>query len=155
MVLSVRLMTAALAALDARGRGTRSMGCCGGRGHAYAIHDYLGRHDYIERGVRVSRGSATWLRRGSFIAILLAVAITPGPASAARPCPLHYCQSAGTVRWERLLPGAWVAAAGVTGTVPAQGAAYAAIGSEVAAVGVGTAVYAYGARGGNPLWTTV
>lgn len=101
----------------------------------------------------MSRGSVTWLRRGSFIAVLLAVAITPGPASASRPCPPRYCQSAGTVRWERLLPGAWVAAAGIAGTAPAQGEAYAALGSQVAAVGVGTTIYAYRAGTGTPLWT--
>ena len=61
-------------------------------------------------------GSLKSLRRASFVAILVALAVVPGPTSAARPCTNRACQSAGLVRWARLLPGAWVAQAGLAGT---------------------------------------
>ena len=57
------------------------------------------------------------------------------------------------MRWARLLPGPWVAQAGLLGTTPAQGQAYAALGDQVAALGSGLAVSAYAAGGGQPLWT--
>ncbi len=98
------------------------------------------------------RWSPSRLRRGPFIAILVALAIVPGPASAARPCTSKACQSAGMVRWTRLLPGAWVAQPGLAGTTPAQGDAYAAIGTRVAAIGIGTTVFAYQSRSGAPAW---
>ena len=64
----------------------------------------------------------------------------------------------GVVRWIRPLPGSWVAATSVLGTVPAaqagSGQAYAAAGKSVAAVGFGMTVYAYRARDGQALWTT-
>ena len=63
----------------------------------------------------------------------------------------------GAVRWIRPLPGSWVAATSVLGTVPAaragSGQAYAAAGKSVAAVGFGMTVYAYRARDGQALWT--
>ncbi len=92
------------------------------------------------------------LRRGSFIAILVALAIVPGPASAARPCTNRACESAGQVRWIRMLPGTWVAQAGLAGTTPAQGDAYAAMGQQIAAIGIGTTVFAYQSRSGAPAW---
>jgi hypothetical protein len=92
------------------------------------------------------------LRRWPFIAILVALAIVPGPASAARPCTSRACQSAGVVRWARPLPGAWVAQTGLAGTTPAQGDAYAAMGARVAAIGIGTTVFAYQSRSGAPAW---
>ncbi len=97
-------------------------------------------------------GSLMWLRRGSFLVILVALAVVPGPASAARPCTSRACQSAGEVRWTRLLPGAWVAEPGLAGTTPAQGDAYAAMGGRVAAIGLGTTVFAYQSRSGAPVW---
>ena len=96
--------------------------------------------------------SLTWLRRGGFAAILLALALAPGPASAARPCTTRACQSAGQARWTQLLPGSWVAQPGLAGTTPAQGEAYAAIGRQLAVVGFGTTVQAYRASTGAPLW---
>ncbi len=98
------------------------------------------------------RGSLLWLRRGSFIAIIVAIAVVPGPASAARPCTSRACQSAGVVRWARPLPGTWVAQPGLAGTTPAQGDAYAAMGARVAAIGIGTTVFAYRSRSGAPAW---
>jgi len=85
-------------------------------------------------------------------ALLVALAIVPGPTSAARPCTNRACQSAGLVRWARLLPGAWVAQAGLAGTTPAQGAAYAAMGGHIAVIGIGTTVFAYQSRSGAPAW---
>ena len=106
------------------------------------------------------RWRAVWLRaagraaasRGSFIAILVAMAVVPGPASAARPCTSRACQSAGVVRWARPLPGTWVAQAGLAGTTPAEGTSYAAMGAQVAAIGIGTTVFAYQSRSGAPAW---
>ena len=101
---------------------------------------------------RLDPATLMWLRRGSFIAILVALAVVPGPASAARPCTSRGCQSAGEVRWTRLLPGSWVAGPGLAGTTPAQGDAYAAMGGQVAAIGIGTTVFAYQSRSGAPVW---
>ena len=56
------------------------------------------------------------------------------------------------VRWTAPLPGTWVAAPGLTGTVPSSGLAYAAIGGGVAAVGAGLTVYAYSAATGALEW---
>ncbi len=94
----------------------------------------------------------TWLRRGWFAAILLALAVAPGPASAARPCAARVCQAAGQARWTQPLPGSWLAEPGLAGTTPAQGAAYAAMGRQLAVIGFGTVVQAYRASTGKPLW---
>ncbi|MGP7995741.1 MAG: PQQ-binding-like beta-propeller repeat protein [Streptosporangiaceae bacterium] len=96
----------------------------------------------------------TWLRRGCFAAILLALAFTPGPASAARPCTDRACQAAGQPRWTQLLPGPWVAEPGLGGTTPAQGEAYAAMGRQLAVIGFGSTVQAYRASTGAPLWVS-
>jgi PQQ-like domain len=94
------------------------------------------------------------VRRVAFAAILVALAVVPGPTSAARPCTNRACQSAGLVRWARQLPGAWVAQAGLAGTTPAHGAAYAAMGPQLAVIGVGTTVFAYRSRSGAPAWAS-
>ncbi|HTT53110.1 MAG TPA: PQQ-binding-like beta-propeller repeat protein [Streptosporangiaceae bacterium] len=96
----------------------------------------------------------TWLGRGCFAAILVALAITPGPASAARPCTARGCQAAGRPRWAQLLPGPWVAEPGLAGTTPAQGEAYAAMGRQLAVIGFGSTVQAYRASTGAPLWVS-
>src|SRR6266566_7375263 len=101
-------------------------------------------------GGQVARGSLTWIRRLSFAAVLLAVAVAPGPAAGSRSGACtgpggpggSGCGSDGTVRWARLLPGPWVAQAGLLGTTPAHGQAYAALGDQVAALGSGLAVSA-------------
>jgi hypothetical protein len=98
--------------------------------------------------------SLTYLRRGAFVAILVALAVVPGPTSAARPCTSRACQSAGMVRWARPLPGAWVAQPGLAGTTPAQGDAYAAMAGGIAAIGLGTTVSAYQSRSGAPAWAS-
>jgi len=112
-------------------------------------------------GEQVTGGSLTWIRRLSFAAVLLVVAVAPGPAAGSRsqPCSGPHrpgqpgCGPAGTVRWARLLPGAWIAQNGLLGTTPARGQAYAALGDQVAAIGSGLAVSAFAARSGQPLWT--
>jgi outer membrane protein assembly factor BamB len=110
-----------------------------------------------------------WLRRGCFIALLVALAITPGPASAARPCTAPACpaaghpapghqaagrQAAGQIRWAQPLPGSWVAQRGLGGTTPAQGDAYAAMGAQVTAVGIGSTIYGYRSATGHALWVS-
>ena len=114
---------------------------------------YLG--NARSEGVKVAHGRMTWVRRASFAAILVAAAVTPGLASSGSltQCPNQRCQTKGTVRWIRSLPGSWVAQDGMTGTTPQQGQAYAALGSDVAAVGLGMTVSAYAAGTGQPLWT--
>jgi len=102
----------------------------------------------------VARVPATWVRRTSFVAILLALAIAPGPVSAARPCTASHCQAAVALRWTGLLPGSWTVQPGLPGVQPASGQAYAALGDQVAAVGLGMTVYAYAARTGIALWVT-
>ena len=104
----------------------------------------------------MTRGRLVWVRRLSFAAVLVVAAFTPGgpvPGGFAAQCQTIQCQSAGTVRWIRSLPGSWVVQNGMTGTVPAQGQAYAALGSGVAAVGLGMTVSAYADGSGQPLWT--
>jgi outer membrane protein assembly factor BamB len=95
-----------------------------------------------------------------FAAALALVAFVPGqaPSTPASSCPSARCGGdVGAVRWIRPLPGSWVAATSVLGTVPAapagSGQAYAAAGRSVAAVGFGMTVYAYRARDGHALWT--
>ena len=93
-------------------------------------------------------------------AVLIAVALVPYPVTGATGTPPAAacrggCQP-GTmpsmVKWMATLPGTWVAAPGLTGTVPSSGLAYAATGGGVAAVGVGLAVYAYSATTGALEW---
>jgi outer membrane protein assembly factor BamB len=101
-----------------------------------------------------------WLRRAVLAAALVVVAFVPGqaPSTPASSCPAARCGGdVGAVRWIRPLPGSWVTATSVLGTVPAaqagSGQAYAAAGKSVAAVGFGMAVHAYRARDGQALWT--
>jgi PQQ-like domain len=112
-------------------------------------------------GGQAAHGSLTWVRRLCFAVTLAVAAVAPGPAAGSR-APVcagpggpggSGCGTAGTVRWARLLPGSWVAQAGLLGTTPARGQAYAALGGQVAAVGSGMTVSAYAAGSGQPLWT--
>ena len=107
-------------------------------------------------------GSLTWIRRLAFAAVLIVVAVAPGPAAGLRQQPCSGpnpaaartgCGLAGTLRWVRLLPGSWVAQTGLLGTTPARGQAYASLGDQVAAIGSGLAVSAFAAPSGRPLWT--
>jgi outer membrane protein assembly factor BamB len=103
----------------------------------------------------MARWSPRLVRRGLLAAVLVAAALLPGHAfgMSSHRCTGR-CGFVGTVRWVKLLPGSWVAKAGIGGTVPGQGEAYAAAGTTVAAVGFGMTVTAFAERTGDPLWTT-
>jgi len=107
--------------------------------------------------VKVTQGWPTWVRRLSFAAVLLVAAITPGMAAggSSQQCQRAHCESAGTIRWIRPMPGSWTVQNGEVGTTPVDGQAYAALGSQIAAVGAGLTVSAYQASTGQRLWTTV
>jgi hypothetical protein len=107
--------------------------------------------------VKVTQRWLTWVRRLSFAAVLLVAAITPGMAAAGWSsfvCRHAGCEGAGTVRWIRPVPGSWTVQSGEVGTTPASGQAYAALGTQVAAVGAGLTVSAYQASTGQRLWST-
>jgi hypothetical protein len=105
-------------------------------------------------------GRSPRLRRWVLAAVLLAVALVPYPVTGATGAPPAAACQAGCragaapsmVRWTAALPGTWVAAPGLTGTVPSSGLAYAATGGGVAVVGVGLTVYAYSAATGVLEW---
>jgi outer membrane protein assembly factor BamB len=98
--------------------------------------------------------SPALLRRGLLAVMLAGAAFLPGYASgsASFPCP-GPCGSHGAIRWVRPLSGSWIAENGIAGTVPAAGQAYVSAGPQVAAIGYGLNVYAFGVRTGRPLWT--
>jgi len=107
--------------------------------------------------VKVTQGWPTWVRRLSFAAVLLVAAFTPGISAgwSSQQCPQSQCESAGTIRWIRPMPGSWTVQNGEVGTTPVDGQAYAALGSQIAAVGSGLTVSAYQADTGQRLWTTL
>ena len=107
--------------------------------------------------MKVTQVWPTWGRRLSFAAVLLVAAITPGTAAgwSSVLCPRAHCESAGTIRWIRPVPGSWTVQNGEAGTSPASGQAYASLDSLLAAVGAGLTVSAYQAGTGQRLWTTV
>ncbi len=102
------------------------------------------------------RDSATWTRRGLLAIVLIGAAIIPGRASSqtAAHCSGTRCSRSGSVLWSTKLTGAWLAEAGVTGTVPAAGEAYAASAGQVAVLAAGTSVTGYNARTGRVSWQT-
>jgi hypothetical protein len=106
--------------------------------------------------VKVRERWLTWVRRLAFAAVLILAAATPGMAAtwSSFQCSQSRCEKAGTVRWIRPLPGSWTVQGGMTGTTPATGPGYGALGAQVAAVGAGLTVSAYQARTGQRLWTT-
>lgn len=105
----------------------------------------------------MTRGRLTWARWLSFAATLFVAAVTPGMAAdwSSFSCQRVRCESAGTVRWIRAMPGSWTVQDGAAGTTPASGQAYAALGTQIAAVGAGLTVAGYQASTGRRLWTTV
>src|SRR5262249_48919685 len=115
--------------------GVRSGGCSGLRAARRSR----------SKSVRVTRNRLTWMRRPAVGAALIVAAITPGTAAgwSSSPCQRDGCESAGTLRWIRPLPGSWAVQGGAVGTTPGTGQAYAALGSQVAAVGSGLTVSAY------------
>jgi hypothetical protein len=106
--------------------------------------------------VKVTQRWPTWVRRLAFAAVLILAAATPGMAAtwSTFQCQHSGCEKAGTVRWIRPLPGSWAAQNGMTGTTPATGQAYGALGAQLAAIGFGLTVSAYRASTGQRLWTT-
>ena len=140
-----------------RGSACRHLGRLAGRVRRRARRGVLGR---IRLG---TAGKSPRLRRWVLIAALLGVALVPYPVQgAAGVPPAAACRSgcralgAGSapsmVRWATPLSGAWNVAPGLTGTVPASGLAYAAVGGGLAAVGAGLTVTAYSSRTGALEW---
>ncbi len=113
---------------------------------------------------RISLGTAAQsprLRRWALALALLGVALVPYPSLSTAGVPTASACRVGCrgavprmVAWTAPLPGPWDVAPGLTGTTPASGLAYAAIGDGVAAVGVGLRLYGYSARTGARLWRT-
>jgi outer membrane protein assembly factor BamB len=103
---------------------------------------------------RSSASARRGLRRVLLAAMLVGATLIPGYTltSASPPCSARRCAPQGAVRWTRGLTGSWVAEGGITGTVPAAGQAYVSAGPQVAAVGYGMSIYAFGERRGRPLW---
>ena len=99
------------------------------------------------------------MRRGVLAAALLAVVFypVPGAASGQQAAACHGCraQPASAQRWTAGLAGTWAVGAGSTGTVPASGQAYVAVGDGIAAVGDGLTLTVYGLSDGRPLWQVV
>src|SRR5215469_13251225 len=110
----------------------------------------------MRRKRRVVRGSAARMRRGVLAVVLLAVAFSPLPevASGQQTPACHGCrdQAASAERWVAKLPGQWASGDGATGTVPAAGQAYVAVGGGLAAVGGGLTVTGYALRDGKQMW---
>lgn len=110
----------------------------------------------MKRKRKVARRSPALIRRGVLAVALLAVAFAPvpGAASGQQAPACHGCRSqpANAERWVSRLPGQWVAGGGATGTVPAGGQAYVAVGGGVAVVGYGLTVVGYDLRDGRLLW---
>ncbi len=104
--------------------------------------------------MRVARGPFVWARRALLAIVLIGAAVIPGRASSQQghACRDIRCKASGSILWTRPLSGAWLALPGVAGTVPAQGSAYAATNGSIAVVGSGTAVSAFQASSGTPLW---
>lgn len=90
-------------------------------------------------------------------AILIGAAVIPGRASSqpTQHCAGPRCRAAGSILWTASLPGSWLAEAGVTGTVPSAGAAYAATGDGLAVLGAGLNVTALQASTGRRAWQAV
>jgi hypothetical protein len=114
----------------------------------------------MRRKRRAARTSPAWIRRGVLAAVLLAVVFFPVPGAAsgqqAPACRGCRAQPVNAERWASPLPGQWAAVDGATGTVPASGQDYVAVGGGVAdwvaAVGGGLTVTAYDLRDGKLLW---
>ena len=102
----------------------------------------------------------TWARRAVLAATLLAVALVPYPVIGSASVPsaaachtrCRHTGPAGKILWSRPLPGTWAVSAGLTGTVPVRGQAYAAVGNGLAVVGVGMSLRAYNSRTGQIRW---
>jgi len=104
--------------------------------------------------VRVTRGPATWARRGILAAVLVAALVAPGRASSlqVQHCTGLRCTRPGSVLWTRPLAGSWFAQPGVSGTVTSPDGAFAASGDGVAVLGTGLAVTAISESTGKQIW---
>jgi PQQ-like domain len=105
-------------------------------------------------------GASPRLRRWVLAAVLIGVALLPYPSLSAEGGPSAVaCRSgcragsvSGMIKWIRPLSGSWQVIPGLTGTVPASGLAYVAVGYGVAAVGAGLTLSGHSATTGAPLW---
>jgi hypothetical protein len=104
-------------------------------------------------------GSSPRLRRWALAVVLLGIALAPYPTQGAVGVPPAACRAdcrggsvPSMVRWTTALSGSWDAVSGLTGTTPASGLAYAAVGDGVAAVGNGLTVTGYSSRTGALRW---
>jgi outer membrane protein assembly factor BamB len=96
------------------------------------------------------------VRRGALGLILIAVVLFPGGTAAtkAKVCQAQRCQANGAISWSRPLTGSWLTSGGIEGTVYADGQAYAAVGSGIAAIGFGLTLDAFDEANGFPRWKT-
>ena len=104
-------------------------------------------------------GNSPRLRRWVLALALVGIAVAPYPTQGAAGAPPATCRTgcrAGSVpsmvRWTTALSGPWDVTPGLTGTAPASGLAYAAVGGGVAAVGAGLTLSGYSARTGTLEW---
>jgi hypothetical protein len=99
-------------------------------------------------------------RRVLLALVLLAVVFFPAsglvPSDQPQQSPCRGCDAAQPAvkqRWTAPLPGTWLAGgSGVTGTVPAAGQAYAAVGGGIAVLGDGLMLTAFSIANGSQLW---
>jgi hypothetical protein len=105
-------------------------------------------------------GASPRLRRWVLALVLIGVVLLPYPSpGAVSGAPAAACRSGcrtgsvpSMIQWTRPLTGSWQVVAGLTGTVPAAGLAYASVGYGVVALGDGLTVSGYSAKTGAPLW---
>ena len=104
----------------------------------------------------VPPGTGLWARRAVLAVVLLGAVVIPSRAVSqqAHHCAGPRCRSHGSILWTASLTGSWLAAAGVTGTVPSLGAAYAASGGGLAVLGEGLEVTGFQLHTGVRMWRT-
>lgn len=136
-----------------------------GRGRARGPRRFLRRmrrrvaHGSLGRVSLGTAGSSPRWRRWILAVVLVGVVVAPYPTQGAAGPPPAACRSgcrsgsvSSMVRWTTPLAGSWDVTPGLTGTAPASGLAYAAVGSGVAAVGAGLTVTGYSSRTGARRW---
>jgi hypothetical protein len=106
--------------------------------------------------VSTKRGPWVWARRALLALVLVGAVVIPSRASSqqAQHCSGPRCRAAGSILWTASLPGRWLAAAGVTGTVPSPDSGYAAMGGGLAVLGEGLRVTAFRLDTGSRAWQT-
>lgn len=115
-----------------------------------------GRFGWIRLG---TASGSPWLRRGTLAAVLVVLALVPYPSlGGSAIVPAAACRTTchpgqqNMLKWTRSLPGSWNVLPGLSGTAPANGQAFAAVGNGLVALGTGMTVYAYSAANGKLLW---